>query len=132
MEIAKIIFQKRAKTLHLYPLLYQNLIGKQHKNRAYSENGKPSVSISEKRKGAVVAFYGRSTIQTVVELVVLRPFLCRKYRRYIKQMQQQTPTLIFDGEPNINALPESEQRVFYTTLLERIFELYRAKDKDEQ
>ena len=45
-------------------------------------------------------------------------------------MQQQTLTLIFDGEPNINALPESEQRVFYTTLLERIFELYRAKDKD--
>ena len=123
-------FFKDAKNLHRYPLLYQNLIGKQHKNRAYSENGKPSVSISEKRKGAVVAFYGRSTIQTVVELVVLRPFLCRKYRRYIKQMQQQKLTLIFDGDPNINALPESEQRVFYTTLLERIFELYRAKDKD--
>lgn len=47
-------------------------------------------------------------------------------------MQQQTLTLIFDGEPNINALPESEQKVFYTTLLERIFKLYRAKDKDEQ
>lgn len=45
-------------------------------------------------------------------------------------MQQQKLTLIFDGEPNINALPESEQKVFYTTLLERIFELYRAKDKD--
>ena len=62
----------------------------------------------------------------------ITPFLCRKYRRYIKSMQQQTLTLIFDGEPNINALTESEQRVFYTTLLERIFELYRAKDKDEQ
>ena len=47
-------------------------------------------------------------------------------------MQQPQLTLIFDGEPNINALPESEQRVFYTTLLERIFELYHAKDKDEQ
>ena len=47
-------------------------------------------------------------------------------------MKQPKLTLIFDGEPNINALPESEQKVFYTTLLERIIELYRAKDKDEQ
>ena len=46
-------------------------------------------------------------------------------------MQQQTLTLIFDGEPNINALTESEQRVFYTTLLERIFELHRAKEQGQ-
>ena len=125
-------FSKRAKTLHLYPLLYQNQIGKQHKNRAYSENGKPSVSISEKKKRSSGCVLWAKYELTVVELFVLRPFLCRKYRRYIKSMQQQTLTLIFDGEPNINALPESEQRVFYTTLLERIFELYRSKDKDEQ
>ena len=46
-------------------------------------------------------------------------------------MQQPQLTLIFDGEPNINALPESEQRVFYTTLLERIFELHRAKEQGQ-
>ena len=44
---------------------------------------------------------------------------------------QQNLTLIFDGEPNINALPESEQKVFYTTLLERIFELHRAKEQGQ-
>lgn len=46
-------------------------------------------------------------------------------------MQQPKLTLIFDGEPNIKALPESEQRVFYTTLLERIFELHRAKEQGQ-
>ena len=40
-------------------------------------------------------------------------------------------TLIVDGEPNINALSESEQKVFYTTLLERIFELHRAKEQGQ-
>ena len=44
---------------------------------------------------------------------------------------QQNLTLIFDGEPNINALPESEQKVFYTTLLERIFELHRTKEQGQ-
>ena len=44
---------------------------------------------------------------------------------------QQNLTLIFDGEPNFNALPESEQKVFYTTLLERIFELHRAKEQGQ-
>ena len=90
------------------------------------------VFISPKKKRSSGCVLWAKYELTVVELVVLRPFLCRKYRRYIKQMQQQTLTLIFDGEPNINALSESEQKVFYTTLLERIFELYRAKDKDEQ
>ena len=46
-------------------------------------------------------------------------------------MQQQKLTLIFDGEPNINALPESEQKVFYTTLLARIQELYQNNKIDE-
>ena len=44
---------------------------------------------------------------------------------------QQNLTLIFDGEPNINALSESEQKVFYTTLLEWIFELHRAKEQGQ-
>ncbi len=47
------------------------------------------------------------------------------------KIMQQNLTLIFDGEPNINALPESEQKVFYTTLLERIFELHRAKEQGQ-
>ena len=47
------------------------------------------------------------------------------------KIMQQNLTLIFDGEPNFNALPESEQKVFYTTLLERIFELHRAKEQGQ-
>ena len=42
---------------------------------------------------------------------------------------QQKLKLIFDGEPNVNALSQSEQKVFYTTLLERILQLCQAKDK---
>ena len=57
-------------------------------------------------------------------------FFCAEYKGGTKIMQQNL-TLIFDGEPNINALPESEQKVFYTTLLERIFELHRAKEQGQ-
>ena len=57
-------------------------------------------------------------------------FFCAEYKEDNKIMQQNL-TLIFDGEPNINALPESEQKVFYTTLLERIFELHRAKEQGQ-
>ena len=79
----------------------------------------------------MVAFYGRSTIQTVVGLVVLRLFFVPNIKEETKIMQQPKLTLIFDGEPNIKALPESEKRVFYTTLLERIFELHRAKEQGQ-
>ena len=79
----------------------------------------------------MVAFYGRSTIQNCRGVGRITPFFVPNIKEDNKIMQQNL-TLIFDGEPNINALTESEQRVFYTTLLERIFELYRAKDKDEQ
>lgn len=58
-------------------------------------------------------------------------FFCAEYKGGNKKMKQPKLTLIFDGEPNINALPESEQRVFYTTLLERIFELHRAKEQGQ-
>ena len=57
-------------------------------------------------------------------------FFCAEYKGG-QQIMQQNLTLIFDGEPNINALPESEQKVFYTTLLERIFELHRAKEQGQ-
>ena len=69
--------------------------------------------------------------KTVVELVVLRLFFVPNIKEETKIMQQPKLTLIFDGEPNINALPESEQKVFYTTLLERIFELHRAKEQGQ-
>ena len=74
---------------------------------------------------------GEVRFKTVVELVVLRLFFCAEYKGGNKKMKQPKLTLIFDGEPNIKALPESEQRVFYTTLLERIFELHRAKEQGQ-
>ena len=74
-------------------------------------------------------FMGEVRFKTVVELVVLRLFFVPNIKEETKIMQQPKLTLIFDGEPNINALPESEQKVFYTTLLERIFELHRAKEQ---
>ena len=58
-------------------------------------------------------------------------FFVPNIKEETKIMQQPKLTLIFDGEPNINALPESEQKVFYTTLLERIFELHRAKEQGQ-
>ena len=60
----------------------------------------------------------------------ITPFFVPNIKEDNKIMQQNL-TLIFDGEPNINALPESEQMVFYTTLLERIFELHRAKEQGQ-
>ena len=60
----------------------------------------------------------------------ITPFFVPNIKEDNKIMQQNL-TLIFDGEPNINALPESEQKVFYTTLLERIFELHRAKEQGQ-
>ena len=61
----------------------------------------------------------------------ITPFFVPNIKEETKIMQQPKLTLIFDGEPNINALPESEQKVFYTTLLERIFELHRAKEQGQ-
>ena len=61
----------------------------------------------------------------------ITPLFVPNIKEETKIMQQPKLTLIFDGEPNINALPESEQRVFYTTLLERIFELHRAKEQGQ-
>lgn len=78
----------------------------------------------------MVAFKGEVRFKTVVELVVLRLFFVPNIKEDNKIMQQNL-TLIFDGEPNINALSESEQKVFYTTLLERIFELHRAKEQGQ-
>ena len=60
----------------------------------------------------------------------ITPFFVPNIKEENKIMQQNL-TLIFDGEPNINALSESEQKVFYTTLLERIFELHRAKEQGQ-
>ena len=60
----------------------------------------------------------------------ITPFFVPNIKEDNKIMQHNL-TLIFDGEPNINALPESEQKVFYTTLLERIFELHRAKEQGQ-
>lgn len=34
------------------------------------------------------------------------------------------------GKPNISALSESEQQVFYTTLLKRIMELAKGGDEE--
>lgn len=79
----------------------------------------------------MVAFYGRSTIQNCRGVGRITPFFVPNIKEETKIMQQPKLTLIFDGEPNINALPESEQRVFYTTLLERIFELHRAKEQGQ-
>ena len=79
----------------------------------------------------MVAFYGRSTIQNCRGVGRITPFFVPNIKEDKKQMKQQKLTLIFDGEPNINALPESEQKVFYTTLLERIFELHRAKEQGQ-
>ena len=76
----------------------------------------------------MVAFYGRSTIQNCRGVGRITPFFVPNIKEDNKIMQQNL-TLIFDGEPNINALPESEQKVFYTTLLEQIFELHRAKEQ---
>ena len=78
----------------------------------------------------MVAFYGRSTIQNCRGVGRITPFFVPNIKEENKIMQQ-ILTLIFDGEPNINALPESEQKVFYTTLLERIFELHRAKEQGQ-
>ena len=78
----------------------------------------------------MVAFYGRSTIQNCRGVGRITPFFVPNIKEENKIMQQNL-TLIFDGEPNINALPESEQKVFYTTLLERIFELHRAKEQGQ-
>ena len=89
------------------------------------------VFISPKKKRAVVAFYGRSTIQNCRGVGRITPFFVPNIKEETKIMQQPKLTLIFDGEPNINALPESEQKVFYTTLLERIFELHRAKEQGQ-
>lgn len=79
----------------------------------------------------MVAFYGRSTIQKLSWSWSYYAFFCAEYKGGNKKMKQPKLTLIFDGEPNINALPESEQKVFYTTLLERIFELHRAKEQGQ-
>ena len=35
--------------------------------------------------------------------------------------------LIFEGEPSVEALSQAEQKVFYETLLNRIFELKQKK-----
>ena len=78
----------------------------------------------------MVAFYGRSTIQNCRGVGRITPFFVPNIKEENKIMQQ-ILTLIFDSEPNINALPESEQKVFYTTLLERIFELHRAKEQGQ-
>lgn len=78
----------------------------------------------------MVAFYGRSTIQNCRGVGRITPFFVPNIKEENKIMQQNL-TLIFDGEPNINALSESEQKVFYTTLLERIFELHRAKEQGQ-
>ena len=60
----------------------------------------------------------------------ITPFFVPNIKEDNKIMQQNL-TLIFDGEPNINTLSGSEQKVFYTTLLERIFELHRAKEQGQ-
>ena len=78
----------------------------------------------------MVAFYGRSTIQNCRGVGRITPFFVPNIKEDNKIMQQNL-TLIFDGEPNINTLSESEQKVFYTTLLERIFELHRAKEQGQ-
>ena len=37
--------------------------------------------------------------------------------------------LIFEGEPSVEALSQTEQKVFYETLLNRVFELKQKKDE---
>ncbi len=36
--------------------------------------------------------------------------------------------IIFDGEPNVNALSQSEQKVFFSTLLTQIIALKQKQD----
>ena len=79
------LFLQSSKNLATLPVIIEplftesnkNSIGKQHKNWAYSENDKPSVYISEKEKEQWLRFMGEVRFKTVVELVVLRLFLCR-------------------------------------------------------
>ena len=40
-----------------------------------------------------------------------------------KEVQMQQLKIIFDGTPDVSALPASEQKVFFSTLLERIIML---------
>ena len=48
---------------------------------------------------------------------VLRPFFVQK------EVQMQQLKIIFDGTPDVYALLASEQKVFFSTLLERIIML---------
>lgn len=82
----------------------------------YSKNGKPSSLYLLAQWEAVVAFYGRSTIL---------PRVGRRITSFLraKEVQMQQLKIIFDGTPDVSALPASEQKVFFSTLLERIIML---------
>ena len=45
-----------------------------------------------------------------------------------KEVQMQQLKIIFDGTPDVYALLASEQKVFFSTLLERIIALKQEKD----
>ena len=40
--------------------------------------------------------------------------------------------LIFEGEPSVEALSQAEQKVFYETLLNRVFELKQKTDESNE
>lgn len=45
-----------------------------------------------------------------------------------KEVQMQQLKIIFDGAPDVSALPLSEQKVFFSTLLTQIIALKQQKD----
>ena len=50
-----------------------------------------------------------------------------KEKQKIGSKTQPELKLIFEGEPSVEALSQAEQKVFYETLLNRIFELKQKK-----